>query len=609
MAIEKLRPSFTFTEERLKELQQVVPEAFADGKINWDTLKEALGEYTEEEGADAEHFGLNWPGKRLARKMAAMPSKGTLIPVPGEGIDEETTRNIFIEGENLEVLKLLQKSYAGRIKMIYIDPPYNTGNDFVYEDDFTEPLEEYLRRTGQLDEEGKLQSTNKRESGRFHSKWLSMMYPRLRLARNLMRDDAIIFINIDHNENSNLRLMMNEIFGEENFLADVIWKHTQQSKNDERFFSRHYNNLLVYAKTQDLDSLRFPRSDSDNKNYSNPDKDPKGDWRSGDVRSPNFRKTLRYNITTPSGKKISPPENGWRWSEKEVLRKISTKEIIFASDESKIIRKIYLKEQDGRTPENVWIGEEFGTTRAANAELKELFGGDVFFDTPKPTNLIIKILDLAFDEKDFIMLDFFAGSGTTAHGIFRKNLLDNGNRQFITVQLDEPIGEKIDDKKKYKTISNFSKERIKRASKKLKKEFAKSENDLGFKIFKLATSNYSNWSDYSGKSSKELETLFSNAVSPLVKGWKPENLLSEIMLIEGFPLDSKIETVKTKNTLQTISSDFYEHKLLVCLDKKLDRTTVANLKLEGDDIFICLDSAISDEDKVRLADKGKIKTI
>ncbi|HYV91509.1 MAG TPA: site-specific DNA-methyltransferase [Chitinophagales bacterium] len=368
MPHEKLRPQFTFDEERIAELKRIAPEVFADGKINWETLHEALGDHLEDESADAEHFGLFWAGKRDARRMAAQPSKGTLVPLRGNGVDEDSTRNIFIEGENLEVLKLLQKSYKGRVKMIYIDPPYNTGNDFVYEDDFKEPLEEYLRRTGQLDEEGKPLTTNTKADGRFHSKWLSMMYPRLRLARNLLREDGVIFINIDHNENANLRLLMNEVYGEENFLADVIWKHTQQSKNDERFFSRQYNNLFVYSKSEDIENLRFPRKDQDNKNYSNPDNDPKGLWRSGDVRSPSYRKTLCFKINTPSGKKISSPENGWRWSEAEVLKKIERSEIVFNKDETRIIRKIYLSDQEGRTPENVWIGDNYGTTRSANAE-------------------------------------------------------------------------------------------------------------------------------------------------------------------------------------------------------------------------------------------------
>ena len=237
MAIERIKPAFHFEAERIEQLKQIAPEAFADGKINWETLQEALGDYLEEEDITTEHFGLFWPGKRAARKIASIPSEGTLIPCPGEGIDEENTRNIFIEGENLEVLKLLQKSYANSIKLIYIDPPYNTGNDFIYEDDFSESIDEYLRRTGQLDEDAKQISANTKADGRFHSKWLSMMYPRLRLARNLLSNDGFIFISIDENEAANLKLLLNEVYGEENFIASIANINNPKGRSDDNYIS------------------------------------------------------------------------------------------------------------------------------------------------------------------------------------------------------------------------------------------------------------------------------------------------------------------------------------------------------------------------------------
>jgi len=245
MPIEKLRPLFTFTEDRLKELQAVVPEAFADGRINWDTLREALGETLEDE--TQEHFGLFWPGKRDARRLAAMPSKGTLVPQPGQGMDEDTTHNIFIEGDNLEVLKLLQKSYAGRIKMIYIDPPYNTGNDYVYPDDYSEPLEAYLKRTGQVDEAGQLLTTNSRASGRFHSNWLNMMFPRLLISRGLLSNNGVIFVSIDDNEVQHLRVLMGEVFGEENFVAQIPWQSRQSVQNDTDISVNH-EYIRLYSK-------------------------------------------------------------------------------------------------------------------------------------------------------------------------------------------------------------------------------------------------------------------------------------------------------------------------------------------------------------------------
>lgn len=257
MSHTRLRPTFSFTDEKLAELRRVVPEAFADGQVNWESLREALGTHLEDDDAQAEHFGLNWPGKREARRMAGTPSKGALVPQPGKGMNEDSTRNVFIEGENLEVLKLLQKAYAGKVKMIYIDPPYNTGNDFVYEDDFTEPLEEYLRRTGQVDEEGKALTTNTRADGRFHSKWLSMMYPRLRLARQLLRDDGVIFVSIDDNEVHHLRALMSEVFGDENFLAGFIWRRRKTQANLAKNVAPVHDYIVSFAKH--LDSVDFNR--------------------------------------------------------------------------------------------------------------------------------------------------------------------------------------------------------------------------------------------------------------------------------------------------------------------------------------------------------------
>lgn len=279
----RLRPNYTFDQERLAQLKAVVPEAFADGKIDWDTLREILSDHLEDQSV--EHFGLSWPGKREARKLASQPSRGTLTPVPGEGINEDTTRNIFIEGENLEVLKLLLKSYAGRVKMIYIDPPYNTGNDFIYSDDFTEPLESYLRRTRQADEEGLLTS-NPKSSGRFHSNWLSMMYPRLLVARHFLRNDGLIFVTIDDNELHNLRNIMDEIFGAENFLANVSWEKRYTRSNNAKLFYSLKDSILVYRASSSITVLREPRTEKSDSIYSNPDNDPRGPWTTSSYVNP-----------------------------------------------------------------------------------------------------------------------------------------------------------------------------------------------------------------------------------------------------------------------------------------------------------------------------------
>jgi adenine-specific DNA-methyltransferase len=369
--------------ERLSELFPNCVTETAEGKaIDFDLLKQELNHAVVE--GTKERYRLEWPGKKEAIVTANIPTTQTLRPVREDSVDFDNTENLYIEGDNLEVLKLLQESYLGKIKMIYIDPPYNTGNDFVYKDNFSKDTEEELLESGQKDEYKQRLVANPETAGRYHSDWLSMMYPRLKLARNLLTDDGVIFVSIDDNEVHNLRKVCDEIFGEGNFIGAITWKHTQQSKNDERFFSRQSNYNIVYAKNINFTkNFRFNRTDQDNKNYSNPDNDPKGPWRSGDVRSPNPRQTLKYSITAPNGNVIPSPENGWRWSEETVKLKIETGEIIFKKDNSGIIRKIYLSEQEGRTPENLWNGNEFGTTRLANSELKELFGENVPFDTPK----------------------------------------------------------------------------------------------------------------------------------------------------------------------------------------------------------------------------------
>jgi adenine-specific DNA-methyltransferase len=313
MLIEKIRPSLIFSNDRLAELQAVVPEAFPDGRVDWDVLREAVGGIVDDPES-VEHFGLSWPGKREARRLAAKPSHGTLTLASGDGIDEDKTGNLYVEGDNLEVLKLLQKSYASRVKMIFIDPPYNTGADFVYKDDYSEPLDSYLRRSSQASEIGEVLTSNPKSSGRFHTNWLNMMYPRLRLARALLRDDGVIFVSIDDNEVHNLRAIMNEIFGEENFVAQIIWQHSVQPKGYLGKFSVHHNFVLCYSSTESFMLQSLERTEENNVNYSNPDNDPNGPWRTGDVRNALYRRNLIFDIITPSGKVIKPPPNGWRWS-------------------------------------------------------------------------------------------------------------------------------------------------------------------------------------------------------------------------------------------------------------------------------------------------------
>jgi adenine-specific DNA-methyltransferase len=621
MSLEKLRPSFTFSEDRLRELAAVVPEAFADGRINWDTLREALGETLEDE--TQEHFGLFWPGKREARRLAALPSKGTLVPQPGQGVDEDTTHNLFIEGDNLEVLKLLQKSYAGRIKMIYIDPPYNTGNDFVYPDDYSEPLDAYLQRTGQADEAGQLLTTNSRASGRFHSNWLNMIYPRLILAKRILRDDGVILVSIDDHEVHNLRQLMDEVFGAENFVAQIIWQKVYSPRMDDKGISPEHDYILAYAcsdefipsqQSFDQNARQFSEIDDESGQKFRPRslrKEGKGSSRSD-------RPNLWYPIPSPDGTEVYPirsdgSEGRWRVQPNTYEKMLADGKIqwVKVKGEWQAYVKQFYDENATRPYATIWTHGEVGHNHEAVDELKKLFGVPVF-DNPKPTRLIRRMLKVAseFVGENDIILDFFAGSATTAHAVLAQNIEDAGNRRFILIQLPEPT------EGKYATIAEISRERIRRVISQLKKERKgklelSTKEDFGFKSFSLSRSYFIEWQPYSGKESSQLELRFQKAESPLLADWKPENLLTEILLMQGFPLDSRIRPLPEfkKNDIKEVSSDFCQHHLYVCLDPNVQPETVTALHLRPEDILVCLDNALSDEAKIQLSDQCNLKVI
>ena len=632
MTLEKLRPSFTFTEERLRQLQQVVPEAFADGKIDWDTLREALGNYLEDAEACEEHFGLFWPGKRQARRLAALPPKGTLVPAPGEGVNEDKTHHIFIEGENLEVLKLLQKSYAGRVKMIYIDPPYNTGKDFVYQDDYSEPLEAYLKRTGQMDEEGRRLTTNTKASGRFHSNWLNMMYPRLLLARQLLREDGVIFVSIDDNEVHNLRQVMNEIFGEENFEGHIHWRRRPNQPNDPtKMIALVAEHVIVFAKNSSaLKKYGVGKIPVTGK-FSNPDNDPRGPWASKPWKVGAGQSGTRYSITTPTGRVYNEE---WMGDEDTYRRLLADNRIIFPNKGNGAPRKKYFKrerEKEGQAATNWWPHTQFGHNQAANSILLELFGAKNIFSNPKPIALIKGFLNIANVKNEDIVLDFFAGSCTTAHAVLQQNREDGGRRRFIMVQLPEPLDPAkkeheaaiafCDQIGKPRNIAEIGKERIRRVIAKMQAEHSgqvdsNSGEDLGFKVFKLQRSNFKEWQPVDPTTPQVLDDLFSQHASPLVEGWEPQALLTEILLLEGFPLDSAVvplDETFPANTVWRVHHPEVGHELFVCLDETLAEDTVERLKagdlLRAEDIFICLDAALTDEAKVVLDDRLRLKVI
>ena len=592
--------------ENIAKLAELFPECVTEvvnednkleKKVDFDAFKSLFKNSIITE--NKERYQFTWPGKLAARAEAFIPTDKSLRPCKEESVNFDTTENLYIEGDNLTVLKLLRHTYHGKIKMIYIDPPYNTGNDFVYNDQFKQNKAAYDQISGEYDELGNRLYTNTAGGGHFHTNWLNMMYPRLLLARDLLSKDGVIFISIDDNELENIKQVCNELFGENNFIANIVWKHTQQSKNDELYFSRQYNHTLVYSKNKaNLSPFHFGRQESDNKNYSNPDNDPKGLWRSGDVRSPNYRKTLCFPIIAPNGNIISPPANGWRWSEESIQEKIQTGEIKFKDDNSGIIRKIYLCDQPGRTPENLWEGERFGTTRQATSTIKRLFDGIAVFDTPKPVELIERMLEIASKE-DSVILDFFSGSATTAHAVIKLNSEDGGHRKFIMVQVPEKCDENSEAYKAgYKNICEIGKERIRRAGKQILDELnAKNEGslfedkaklDVGFRVFKQSDSMLA---DLSVKPEEADQLTFKQMSSKIRNDRTPEDLLFYSMLELGVPLSEKIDQISIgKHSLFKVENA----NLIACFDQEIDEAMVTEVAKLNPDYFILREDAMDD---------------
>jgi adenine-specific DNA-methyltransferase len=546
--------SLDITNEKIVKLKAIIPEAFTEGKIDWEKLKAALGEDVEFRN---ERYVLNWAGKSDAFRALQSPTTATLVPCREESVSFDNTENIFIEGENLEVLKVLQKSYFGKIKMIYIDPPYNTGNDtFIYPDKFSESKEEYLGRIGDKDETGfmtreGLFRKNSKDSGHYHSNWLSMMYPRLFLARNLLREDGVIFVSIDDNEVHNLRLLMNEVFGEENFVAAFIWKRRQnvdsRSKNGA---SVDHEYLVCYVKTTGS-SIRG--AEKDLTKYSNPDNDPRGNWMSADMTglaTEDQRPNLHYDLTDPATSiKYDCPPTGWRYEPKRMKQLIESREILFpTSGKGRPRRKKFLKDLESDfTGFSTQLATVYNTQ--GTRELRAIFDDKELLDFPKPKDFLkIPINQGTIADKEHIVIDFFAGSATIAHAVLDLNKEDSGNRKFICVQLPEKCDEKSEAfKAGYKTIAEIGKERIRRVIKKIRKEQdgkldldgTIGKQDLGFKVFKLRQSNFKIWR--SGiENEEQLVKQLQKHLEPLDEHAKTENVLYELLLKSGNPLTSKI---------------------------------------------------------------------
>lgn len=496
--------SHNLAEDKLRILKEHFPEVFTEGNhIDWDILRLTLGSNLESEEVK-ERFGLTWPGKRNCFQAIKSPTTASLFPDREASVDFDTTENLYIEGDNLEVLKLLQKSYLGKVKMIYIDPPYNTGNDFVYPDDYTESLKTYLEYTGQVDAQGRKFTNNSDTTGRFHSKWLNMMYPRLFLARNLLREDGVIFISIDDTEVAHLRKVCDEIFGEENFVANVIWKARQNvdSRNLSNVSIDH-ENILVFAKN--VMNMKLTGKPIDKNKYSNPDADPRGPWMSNNIlglADITQRPNLHYDLVDNKNGFIykSPPESGWRYSKETMETKINEGRIIFPKSENGRPReKIFLSElKNDFTGFSSILREEAGFTLNGTRELREMFNGK-YFDFPKPISLISQIINQGISSSDDIVLDFFSGSATTAHAVLALNAEDGGNRKFILVQLPEPTRKQKADgtweeteasRAGFSTISEIGMERIRKVIAKLKAETSEEGSNGGKKSIKAKVKAY-----------------------------------------------------------------------------------------------------------------------
>lgn len=521
--------------ENLSRLRDMFPEAFRDGGVDFAVLRQLLGGGDD---VDDEKYGLVWKGKREARQIALSPSAGTLRPCLEDSVDWDRTKNLLIEGDNLEVLKLLQKSYAGQVKLIYIDPPYNTGKDFVYPDNFRDSINHYLQLTGQGDCEGKRLTSNAEFSGRFHTNWLNMMYPRLKLARTFLREDGAMFVSIDDGEVANLRQICDEIFGEENFVSNVIWQKKYTRANDAKWFSDNHDHILVYARRKEALKLNGqPRNEEQLKSYSNPDNHPKGPWKATPLHAKSGKNTKPFTFS--NGITWAPPNGTYRrFNDASMLRMDEMDEIWFGMDGNQIPqRKTFLREaKKGVTPTTLWTHQEAGHNHEANNDLKALGLGGVF-DNPKPVRLIRMILDLVTNTNtDDVVMDFFAGSGTTAHATINANASDGGNRRFICIQIPEPIEPvRHAGDSSFSSIADFAAARIRRAGEEAAEEGAGNGLDRGFRRLILASSNICAWEPNHG----DLETTILANVEHLVTGRSNFDILFELLLRLGLdPCDS-----------------------------------------------------------------------
>ena len=547
--------------------------------VDFDKLRQLLSSDIVE--GNEERYQFTWPDKRKAILAANAPINATLRPCPEESVNFDTTQNLYIEGDNLDVLKCLKETYLHKVKMIYIDPPYNTGNDFVYEDDFAESAAEYLANSGQFDEQGNRLVTNTESNGRFHTDWLNMIYPRLKVARDLLTEDGVIFISIDDNEVENLRKVCDEIFGESNFIATLVWERAYSPKNDAKYISNSHDYVLMYAKSAANFVIgRLERTAEANARYSNPDNDPRGVWKPSDMSVKTYNAECDYSITTPSGRVVEPPAGRcWSLSRNAFRERLQDNRIWFGSDGSSvpcIKRFITELKHDGMAPTSILFYKDVGHSQEGAQEVVSLFGDKGVFDGPKPVRLLERLITLANLKEDSIVLDFFSGSATTAHAVMKKNAEKEKHCRFIMVQLPEEVS----DKKKnqgYKNICEIGKERIRRAGAKIKEEDPdKAQHlDTGFRVLKLDSSNMKEVF-YSPKDTAQ-QDLFA-LVDNVKDDRTSEDLLFQVMLELGATLDSKIEeSVVDGKTIYNVADGY----LVACFDQKVtDEVVTAIAKMQ-----------------------------
>ncbi|TSC57050.1 MAG: adenine-specific DNA-methyltransferase [Parcubacteria group bacterium Gr01-1014_18] len=610
----KVNPaSLNISADQLSELRRIFPQVFAENKIDWEKLKALLG---EEVDSRPEKFSFTWAGKSNAFKAIRVPSSGTLVPQEKESKNWDTTENLFIEGDNLEVLKLLQAHYREKIKMIYIDPPYNTGKDFIYKDNFTENLSDYYERTGQAS--GGIKMTSNLESnGRYHSDWLTMMYPRLFMARNLLRDDGVIFVSIDDNEVHHLRMIMDEIFGEENFVADFVWKRRASSALADNNVSIDHEYIWVYRKG---DFKGFSGVEKDYSAYTNADNSERGEWTLGDLTvgmTKDQRPNQFYDLVDPVSGNIFPASTNrvWSYIPSTMNALLKDGKIFFPKDPTKkpMLKRYKSDLKTDKNPVSTLINNKksnfySGLNSEGTKIIQELFNSKIM-DYPKPISLIKSLIN-QITSNDDIILDFFAGSGTTAHAVMDLNAEDGGNRKWICVQLPEQTDDNSEAKKAgYNTIAEIARERIRRAGETLRQAQGDKVRDIGFKALQLSQSNYRQWSAPVEQDEEKLKAqlkLFTE--KPLVDNYEEKSVVYEILVKEGFDLNAEVSQSKLGKLAVLVVKEG-DNRIVFSFASKITMPDVASLTLSEHDTFVCLDSAMDDTTRVNVGRGVRIKVI